>query len=174
MNRLKQIAAQIDDQSLPPVHLWKPDHVGDIDIHIDSNGAWFHEGAPILRDKLVQLFATILWHEHGQHYLVTPAEKLAIRVDDAAFVIHQMEQVDDSWVVITNTHESIIVGEQNPVQLRQYEGQWVPYVNIRYDLWGRVNRSLFFQWVETALETQDSESAPLVLSSQGYSFEVAR
>ena len=134
MNRLKQIADQINQQSKPPVHLWKPEHLGEIDIRIDSNGSWFHEGEPILRDKLVQLFATILWFENGQHYLVTPVEKLAIQVEDAAFVIHQMELVDESWVVVTNTHESIIVSEQNPVQLRQYEGQWVPYINVRYDL----------------------------------------
>jgi len=174
MSRLKQIAQQIDAQSKPPVHLWKPEHVGEIDIYIDSSGHWFHEGDPIVREKLVQLFATILWFENGQHYLVTPVEKLAIKVDDAAFVVHQMEQVDDAWVVVTNAHESVIVSKENPVQLRQYEGQWVPYVNIRYDLWARVNRSLFFQWVELALEQQASQSDPLQLSSNGYTFEVAR
>jgi len=174
MNRLKQIAEQIDAQSMPPVHLWKPEHVGEIDIRIDSNGFWFHEGDPIEREKLARLFASILWYEDGQHYLVTPVEKLAINVEDTPFVIHQMEYVDDAWVVVTNTHESIIIGQDNPVELRQYDGQWVPYVNVRYDLWARVNRSLFFQWVELALDQQESENAELRLSSNGYSFEVAR
>jgi len=85
------------------------------------------------------LFASILWYENGQHYLVTPVEKLAIEVEDAAFVIHQMERADDAWVVITNTHESVIISQDNPVELREYDGQWVPYVNIRYDPMGRVS-----------------------------------
>jgi len=175
MNRLKQLADQLDAKSLPPVHLWKPDHVGEIDIRIDASGNWFHEGEPILRDKLVNLFATILWFENGQHYLVTPAEKLAIDVEDSAFIIHQSELIDGSWVMVTNTHESIIVGEANPVQLREYQGQWVPYVNVRYDLWARLNRSQFFQWVELALEHQEKTgSDKLLLSSNGYEFEVAR
>ena len=65
----------------------------------------------------------------------------------------------------------------DPVELREYLGQWVPYVNIRYDLWARVNRSLFFQWVDMALEHQEGTgdgSGGLCLSSNGYSFEVAR
>ena len=175
MNRLKEIAEQINAQSMPPVHLWKPDHVGSIDIRIDENGFWFHEGQSIGREKLVRLFASILWYEQGQHYLVTPVEKLAIDVADAAFVIHQMEQADGAWVAVTNTHESIIIGEEHPVELREYDGQWVPYINVRYDLWARVNRSLFFQWVDLALEAQEgSGSSELRLTSGDYSFEVAR
>lgn len=169
MNRLTEIVDQIDQQSQPPVHLWKPEHEGDIDIRIDANGVWFHEGEPILRDKLVRLFASILWCEHGQHFLVTPAEKLAITVEDAPYVMQQMEHVDDAWVAITNTHEQVIIGESHPVELRQYQGQWVPYVNIRYDLWGRVNRSIYFQWVSDAMDDDG-----LTLSSQGYVFAVAK
>jgi len=174
MNRLKEIAEQIETQSLPPVHLWKPEHEGDIDVRIDVNGFWFHEGDSIAREKLVRLFASILWYENGQHYLVTPAEKLAVVVEDVPFIIHQMEFVDGVWVVVTNTHESIIVGQDHPVELREYKGQWVPYIKVRYDLWARVNRSLFFQWVDLALEQQFDPDSALTLSSNGYTFEVAR
>ena len=180
MDRLKQLVAQIDAQSLPPVHLWKPDHVGDIDIKIDARGAWFHEGEVIARDKLVALFSTILWFENSQHYLVTPVEKLAIDVADVPFLIHQTELVDGVWVATTNTHEQIIIGHEHPVELRQYDGQWLPYVNVRYDLWARLNRSQYVQWVELALELQDglngeqAVSSKLELQSGDYSFEVAR
>jgi hypothetical protein len=174
MNRLKEIAAQIDQQSFPPVHLWEPQNVGEIDMRIDAQGFWFHEGSPIQREKLVQLFASILWCEDGQHYLVTPVEKLAIEVEDSAYVVHQMEHVGDTWVAVTNTHEQVIVSEQNTVQLRQYQGQWVPYVNVRYDLWARVNRSIYYQWVSEAMQQQTSSDGPLNLRSGGYCFEVAR
>ena len=175
MNRLKQLAAQIDAQSKPPVHLWKPDNEGEIDIRIDANGQWFHEGDVIARDKLMVLFSSILWFEENQYYLVTPAEKLAIEVDDVPFMIHQTEYVDNAWVATTNTHEPIIIGEDHPVELRQFSGQWVPYVKVRYELWARLNRSQYVQWVELALEQQErSGGEKLLLESQGYSFEVAR
>ena len=77
--------------------------------------------------------------------------------------------------MVTNTHESIIVSEEHPVTLREYQGQWVPYVNVRYDLWARLNRSQFFQWVELALERQGlTGDDKLVLQSRDYIFEVAR
>ena len=171
MTRLQQIAEQIDAQSLPPVHLWKPTHISSIDIRIDVNGFWFHEGDRIERDKLVALFASILWHEEGQYYLVTPAEKLAIDVEDTPFLIHQMEYVDNTWVAVTNTHEQIIIGETHPVTLREFNGQHLPYVNVRYDLWARVNRSVYYQWVEQALES-NAENGELSLNSGDYRFRI--
>jgi len=158
MNRLAQIAEQISQHPQPPVHLWKPDYIGSIDIEIDHNGQWFHEGGQIGRDKLVKLFASILWFEKGQHYLVTPVEKLAIKVADSPLIIHQMEYVEDTWVAVTNTYEQVIINAENPVILREYQGQWLPYVNVRYDLWARVNRSIYFQWVSDALEAASSEN----------------
>jgi hypothetical protein len=171
MNRLEHIAEQISLQSQPPVHLWKPDNVGEIDIRIDVNGQWFHEGEPILRDKLVALFASILWFENDQHYLVTPAEKLAIEVADTPYIIHQMEQVDDSWIAVTNTHEQVIIGEQHPVALREFQDQWLPYVNVRYDVWARLNRSIYYQWVVEAMDIAGDNEA-LWLNSGSYRFRL--
>jgi hypothetical protein len=173
MTRLQEIAAQIEAKAQPPVHLWKPEEVGTIDIRIDSNGFWFHQGEPILREKLVALFASILWYENGQYYLVTPAEKLAIEVEDTPFLIHQMERVDDQWVAVTNTHEQVIIGDQNPVTLRQYQGHWLPYVNVRYNLWARLNRSVYYQWVTEAMELAGDDSDELWLQSGSYRFRLS-
>jgi len=178
MKRLQEIVEQIEQQPQPPVHLWVPELVGEIDIKIDVDGNWFHEGEPISREKLVRLFASILWFENQQHYLVTPAEKLAIEVADSPYIIHQAEYVDGAWLVTTNTHEQLVIGIEHPVELRDFIGQWVPYVNVRYDLWARVNRSIYVQWVTDALENQGSsaeeQGAPVTLSSQGYAFAVAK
>lgn len=172
MNRLEHIAEQINLQNQPPVHLWKPKNQGVIDIRIDVNGFWFHEGEPILRDKLVALFASILWFENGQHFLLTPAEKLAIDVSDVPYVIHQMEWADKHWVAVTNTHEQIIISDEHPVTLREYQGQWLPYVNVRYDLWARVNRSVYYQWVVEAMDLA-GDSEDLWLSSGSYRFRLS-
>lgn len=172
MTRLEEIAKQIDAQSQPPVHLWKPELAGSIDIRIDSNGFWFHEGDPIQRDKLVNLFAGILWFENDQHYLITPAEKLSIEVEDAPFVIHQMERVGETWVAITNTHQQVIIGDKNPVTLREYQGNWLPYVNVRYDLWARLNRSIYYHWVSEAMELAGDGASELWLQSGSYRFRL--
>jgi hypothetical protein len=71
---------------LPPLHLWQPEHEGVIDIRIDREGAWYHEGARIQRQPLVDLFATILRREGDDYFLVTPAEKMKIAVEEAPFI----------------------------------------------------------------------------------------
>ena len=47
-------------RKLPPVHLWNPEHCGDIGMEIRADGSWWHEGTRIGREKLVKLFSTIL------------------------------------------------------------------------------------------------------------------
>ena len=84
---------------LPPLHLWQPEHEGVIDIRIDREGAWYHEGVRIQRQPLVDLFATILRREGDDYFLVTPAEKMKIAVEEAPLLL-----VPDGdgglWVVV--------------------------------------------------------------------------
>ena len=174
MDRLTKIAEQIENHSLPPVHLWKPDVVGEIDIRIDFNGHWYHEGELIKREPLVKLFASILWFEDENYYLVTPVEKLAIDVEDTPYIIHQMECLDNTWLATTNTHEQLFVGLDHPVELREYQQQWIPYIKVRYDLWARVNRSIYYQWVDEAMQEKKNSIDRFLLSSGSYEFEVAR
>jgi hypothetical protein len=50
-------------------------------MEIREDGSWWHEGSPIRRNELVQLFASILrLEEDGQYYLVTPVEKVVVKV----------------------------------------------------------------------------------------------
>ena len=173
MNQLQKISHQIDARAQPPVHLWKPQQVGDIDITIDAEGVWEHEGARFERQSLVRLFASILWYEAGQYYLVTPAEKLRIQVADVPYVVQQVEQIEENWIATTNTQEPIIVSVEHPVELRDYKGQWVPYLRVRYDLWARLNRACYLAWVDAAIERSEP-GLRVQLSSADYRFEVAR
>src|ERR1700692_4837704 len=83
-------------KALPPVHLWNPPFCGDLDMRIASDGTWFYMGTPIGRPALVRLFSTILKRENGKHFLVTPVEKVGIRVDDAPFLGVEMRKEGDS------------------------------------------------------------------------------
>src|SRR3569832_137217 len=77
-------------KGLPPVHLWNPPFCGDLDMRIAADGTWYYMGTPIGRPALVRLFSTILKREDGKHFLVTPVEKVGIRVDDAPFLAVEM------------------------------------------------------------------------------------
>src|SRR5437016_7548585 len=83
-------------KGLPPVHLWNPPFCGDLDMRIATDGTWFYQGTPIGRPALVRLFSTILKREDGKHFLVTPVEKVGIRVDDAPFLAVEMQKKNDS------------------------------------------------------------------------------
>ena len=82
-------------KGLPPVHLWNPPFCGDLDMRIAGDGTWFYMGTPIGRPALVRLFSTILKREDGKHFLVTPVEKVGIRVDDAPFLAVEMVKESD-------------------------------------------------------------------------------
>ena len=65
-NPIDEIAGQVGERrdfDSPPLHLWDPPLSGDIDIEIDREGAWYHEGKRIERESLVRLFASILRRE---------------------------------------------------------------------------------------------------------------
>ena len=75
-----------------PTEDWNPPFSGDLDIRIAADGAWSYLGSPIGREGLVRLFSTILRREgDGKYYLVTPVEKVGIRVDDVPFVAVEMK-----------------------------------------------------------------------------------
>src|SRR5271170_4249670 len=88
--------SNVAGKGLPPVHLWNPPFCGDLDIRIARDGTWFYLGTPIGRPALVRLFSTILKREDGKHFLVTPVEKVGIRVDDAPFLAVEMQKEGDS------------------------------------------------------------------------------
>ena len=67
-------------------------------MEIRADGTWFYLGTPIGRMPLVQLFSTVLRKDaDGRTYLVTPVERVGIRVVDAPFVTRcYLDRV--SWV----------------------------------------------------------------------------
>ena len=74
-------------RGLPPVERWNPPFCGDSFIEILADGSWRHEGVRMTRESLVRLFASILRKDDdGATYLVTPAEKVSVKVVDAPFL----------------------------------------------------------------------------------------
>src|SRR5690554_5982672 len=101
--RLDQLQAQVEKLHRAPTERWNPEFCGDIDIEIKRSGEWFYGGSKISRPQLVRLFASVLRHENNEYFLVTPAEKVRIRVEDLPFVIVGWKLVENdglTWLQV--------------------------------------------------------------------------
>ncbi len=149
---LKQQAAS-GDKSLPPVDKWNPAHCGDIGMEILADGTWKHEGARITRESLVRLFASILRKdEDGQTYLVTPGEKIVVKVQDAPFIAIRADRhgqgPDQTIVFTTNVGDIVTAGPANPIRVERHGEEPRPYVLVRGRLEARILRAPFYELVE--------------------------
>ena len=135
---------------LPPVHLWHPAHCGDIDIRIARDGAWFHDGSPIGRPALVRLFSTVLRKDPDGFHLVTPVEKLRIRVDDAPFLATRVDRVGADLRFLTNVGDEVDAGPDHPIIVEQGGGEPSPYLHVRRGLMARLTRPVFYELVGMA------------------------
>src|SRR5271165_2111205 len=103
-----------------PVHLWNPPDCGDIDMRIAADGTWFYGGSPIGRLPLVQLFASVLRKDGDRYVLVTPVEKVGMRVDDAPFLAVELRVegagADVGLSFRTNVDDMVSVDDQHPLR----------------------------------------------------------
>lgn len=148
----------------PPVHRWNPPLCGELDLLIQSTGEWLMEGRPIARQRLIQLYASVLKYEDGEYYLVTPVEKWRITVEDLPFLvvdIHEQPVQDQQRKVIscqTNMGDVIAITEQNPLEVSDIpgsDGVRVPKILVRDQLWARFNRQSYYDWVDLCTVTDD-------------------
>src|SRR4029077_5353030 len=138
----------------PPVHLWNPPFCGDLDMRIASDGTWFYLKTPIGRPAMVKLFASVLKREGDKYFLVTPAEKGGITVDDAPFMAVEMKAEGGVLNFRTNVDDWATCGPGHALrfELEPDTGGLKPYLHIRRDLWAKVTRALFYDLVERGEE----------------------
>ena len=153
---------------LPPLEQWQPAKRGQVDIRIDREGRWFHEGDEIKRQPLVDLFATLLRKEGGDYFLVTPVEQMQITVEDSPFVVVDMdvrghgENADvlfttnvGDYVLADTAHEIFMIGD-------------TPYFFVRDGLMARIRRSVFYRMVDAGIQ----QNGALWIYSQGTGFNL--
>jgi hypothetical protein len=119
---------------------------------------------------MVRAFASLLTRDtDGQHWLVTPVERLAIAVDDAPFIAIDVQRRDDAdgptLVFRLNTDDLVIAGPDHPLVARGDAETPALYLGVRHGLEARLNRSTYVQVIDMALE--DGE---LAVTSRGYRF----
>jgi hypothetical protein len=163
---------------LPPVHLWNPPFCGDLDMRIAHDGTWYYMGTPIGRPALVRLFSTILKREDGKHFLVTPVEKVGIRVDDVPFLAVEMVQHHDNrgrqLRFRTNVDDWVECGSAHPLRFKvSAEGGLTPYLLVRADLWAKVTRALYYDLVDMGEERMVDGRPMFGIESAGAFFAMA-
>ncbi len=166
-------------RGLPPVEKWNPPFCGDIDMEIRADGTWFYMGTPIGRAPLVRLFSTVLRRDDDEKtYLVTPVEKVGIRVVDAPFVAVEMNaSVRDGQALLTfrtNVGDVVEAGKDHPLRFVVHgdNNELKPYLHVRGRLEALVSRAVMYELVELG-ETVDVDGvAMFCLRSGGAVFPV--
>jgi hypothetical protein len=161
-------------KGLPPVDRWNPEFCGDIDMEIRADGTWFYLGTPIGRAPLVQLFSTVLRRDaDGRTYLVTPVEKVGIRVADAPFVAVEMnasgEGANQLITFRTNVGDVVEAGPGHPMRFvdEPETGGLKPYLLVRGRLEALVARPVMYELVEHGEEIEIDGRTMFAVRSKG-------
>jgi hypothetical protein len=171
----------VKDLQKPPIHLWNPVNVKDIDMEIKKNGDWFYLGTKIERQRLVHLFASVLrLEDDGSYYLVTPVEKCRIKVNDVPFLAVLMditgEGESQQLSFTTNMAEQVHLSAEHALRFEfdLQTSEPSPYLHVRDGLEARLSRSVYYQLVELMQEKTVNEEDWLGIWSDSIFFLVIR
>ncbi|WP_371375239.1 DUF1285 domain-containing protein [Thalassotalea aquiviva] len=167
---LEKFSKQI---KIPQVEQWDPPYCGEIDIEIKANGDWFYQGSKIERKRLVKLLSSVLTKEAEDYFLVTPVEKMKIRVQHRPFVITQWQWMSQNNVLLlkllTNLDDEIWITKPKDLGFDEH-GKLI--ANVRRNLYASIHRNVFYQWVEQAKEGKNQQGHCLYLTSNGLDFVI--
>ena len=166
---LAEVAEAVAARRLPPVSEWSPQREGESEMRIAADGEWFHQGSPITRPAMVRAFASLLMRDDtGQHWLVTPQEKLRITVDDAPLIATDVTQKEGALVFRLNTDEIVVAGPDHLLRAAGDAETPALYLAARNGCDARLNRSTYAQLAEIALDGGDDWT----VESQGVRFSM--
>jgi len=162
-----------------PVERWNPPFCGDLDMEIRADGTWFYLGTPIGRMPLVQLFSSVLRKDEDEKtYLVTPVEKVGIRVEDAPFLAVEMavtgEGRDQALTFRTNVGDVVEAGPDHPIRFVEEPatGGTKPYLHVRGRLEALVARSVMYELVALGEEAEVGGRRMFAVRSRGAVFPI--
>ena len=166
------------NKGIPPVEKWNPPFCGDIDMHILRNGKWTYMGSEIKRPAMIKLFSNIIrLDDDGHYYLVTPVEKVRIKVDDVPFVAVSMNKIKDEGVnclsFTTNVQDEVTLSKENPIEIVISDNdEPSPYITIRNNLKALISRSVYYDLINMAEEEIIEDKKFLVIKSNNTLFKL--
>ena len=144
-------------------------------MRIARDGTWFYLGTPIGRMPLVRLFSSILKREGDAYFLVTPVEKVGIKVDDVPFIAVDFEVNGSNITFETNVGDTVALGPDHPMRIEHDNtGAPAPYVLVRANLEARIDRKSFYRLVDIARPFEHKGEAWLGVWSGGMFFPFIR
>ena len=167
------------EKGMPPVEKWNPDYCGELPMEIRGDGTWFYMGTPIGRHSLVKLFSSVLRKdEDNETYLVTPVERIKIIVEDAHFIIVEMNvhEREGNQVITfrTNMDDVFEAGPDHPMRfeiVKDNEGV-KPYVKVRGRLEGLLARSVMYELIACGEEIEVEGKTMFSVRSNGEVFRI--
>jgi hypothetical protein len=147
-------------------------------MRIARDGTWFYRGSPIGRSALVKLFASVLRREQdGSYWLVTPAERGRIEVEDVPFLAValtlQGEGREQQLIFRTNLDDIVTAGPDNLLRVETAaSGSPAPYILVRDGLEARIARPVFYDLVELGREEPIEHTIQFGVWSMGRFFRL--
>ncbi len=147
-----------------------------MDLVITRDGRWIHEGRPIERQRMVELFASVLRREaDGHYYLVTPYEKWRIQVEEAPFIavaldVTEAPDIPPVLTFTTNLGETIALDADHPLEVVYQGDEPRPYILVRPGLWALLSRPVFLALAERAEWVEDPAGPWYGVRSRGQLF----
>jgi hypothetical protein len=129
------------------------------------------------RDKLVRLFSTILRKDSDGYYLVTPHEKVVVKVEDAPFVGVRADRHESDGqpviLVTTNVGDVVAVDAAHPLRVvvDRRTGEPSTYVMVRAGLEARLARPPYYELVSWA-EPDEGGKKTMSVASSGIRFPI--
>ena len=155
-----------------------PVELHELDMRIARDGTWYYRGTPINRPPLVKLFASVLRREpDGSYWLVTPAERGRVTVEDAPFVAVELDVQgagrDQRLIFRSNLDEIVAAGRDHPLRVETAaDGTPSPYVLVRPGLEALLLRPVFYELVELGVADETAGETKFGVWSDGEFFEL--
>ena len=164
---ISKITKNLKNQSdiFPPVHLWNPELCEGQEFYIDREGNWFYNDSPIKNYKLTKLFSTVLRKDDDEYFLVTPVEKVPVRVELAPYKIIDYSLAGDRVSLLTNFDYEFVLSKTNTTKLIKNKDVFIPIVKVRNDLDGFFDRNTYYNLINYALEQNFIDQNLLYLPS---------
>ncbi len=160
-----------------PVESWTPPFCGDIDMRIARDGTWFYQGSKIERPAMVQLFARLLRKDDERYVLVTPVERVGIKVEDVPFIASElMAREDDSanLTFLTNVGDAVTADAAHPLRFETGAADGlIPYLLVRGGLWARLTPALTIELVALGTTQEIDGTLMFGIASAGAFFPIA-
>ena len=166
---ISKIANDLKNQkSFPPVDSWNPQLCEGQEFFINREGEWFYNNSPIKNNKLVNLFSTVLRRDIDDYYLITPFEKVLVKVELAPYKIIDFDLSDNNVKLITNLNYEFFLDKNNSTRLIRHDTTMIPLVIVRKNLEGFFNRNTYYKLIDIALENNYIDNDSLYIPSNDH------